>query len=106
MRGFSIAPYRGTHTGDILGTVRYMSPERFQGKCDVRADVYSLGLTLYEMLVLKPAFASSDQMKLGLQRSSSRPVDSRSVPHVGLPIEISEAAAISATIRASGELAR
>ena len=53
-----------THTGDLLGTIRYMSPERFRGMCDARADVYSLGLTLYEMLLLEPAFASSDQLSL------------------------------------------
>lgn len=53
-----------THTGDILGTIRYMSPERFKGQCDVRADVYSLGLTLYELLTLQPAFAAADQLKL------------------------------------------
>src|SRR5262249_3544869 len=35
-----------THTGDILGTIRYMAPERFEGRCDARSDVYSLGLTL------------------------------------------------------------
>jgi serine/threonine protein kinase len=35
-----------THTGDILGTFRYMAPERFAGYCDARSDVYSLGLTL------------------------------------------------------------
>ncbi len=32
-----------THTGDILGTIRYMSPERFCGRCDVRADIYASG---------------------------------------------------------------
>ena len=53
-----------THTGDILGTVRYMSPERFRGQCDVRADVYALGMTLYEMLTLKAAYASGDRLKL------------------------------------------
>jgi serine/threonine protein kinase/WD40 repeat protein len=53
-----------THTGDILGTVRYMSPERFRSQCDVRADVYALGMTLYELLTLKPAYATGDRLKL------------------------------------------
>ena len=45
-----------TRTGDIVGTIRYMAPERFEGRCDVRADVYALGLTLYELVTLRPAF--------------------------------------------------
>jgi serine/threonine protein kinase/formylglycine-generating enzyme required for sulfatase activity/Flp pilus assembly protein TadD len=53
-----------THTGDIVGTVRYMAPERFQGQSDPRGDVYSLGLTLYEMLTLRPAFEETDRNKL------------------------------------------
>ena len=53
-----------THTGDILGTIRYMAPERFAGQCDARSDVYSLGLTLYELVALRPAFEASDRHRL------------------------------------------
>src|SRR5579871_3522931 len=53
-----------TDTGDVLGTVRYMPPEAFDGRSDNRGDVYSLGLTLYEMLVLRPAFTERERSKL------------------------------------------
>jgi serine/threonine protein kinase len=53
-----------TQTGDVLGTPRFMAPERFRGAADVRSDVYSLGATLYELLTLEPAFAETDRAKL------------------------------------------
>jgi len=42
-----------TATGDLVGTLKYMAPERFQGLVDARGEVYSLGLTLYELLTLR-----------------------------------------------------
>jgi serine/threonine protein kinase len=53
-----------THSGDILGTLRYMAPERFRGQSDVRSDIYGLGLTLYELLALRPAFQETDRSRL------------------------------------------
>jgi serine/threonine-protein kinase len=62
-----------THTGDIVGTIRYMAPERFRGRCDARADVYALGLTLYEMLALRPAFEQADRQVLMQQVMEEEP---------------------------------
>jgi WD40 repeat protein/serine/threonine protein kinase len=53
-----------TQAGDIVGTLRYMPPEAFDGKSDARGDVYALGLTLYELLALRPAFGETDRRRL------------------------------------------
>ena len=49
---------------ELVGTLRYMAPERFRGMSDRRGDIYSLGATLYELLTLRPAFEDSDQLRL------------------------------------------
>jgi formylglycine-generating enzyme required for sulfatase activity len=68
-----------THTGDIVGTLRYMAPERFDGQSDPRSDVYALGLTLYEMLTLRPAFDEADRSKLVRQVMHDEPPRPRKV---------------------------
>ena len=68
-----------TQSGDILGTLRYMAPERFRGEGDARADVYALGLTLYELLTLRPGFGSSDRLELIERIKTEEPVKPRSV---------------------------
>jgi len=68
---FGVARLRGgrdlTGPGELVGTLRYMSPEQAKGgriPIDRLTDVYSLGATLYEMLTLRPAFSSRDTARL------------------------------------------
>ena len=50
-----------TRTGDVLGTLRFLSPEQLEGICDRRSDIYSLGMTMYELLSLQPGFENTTQ---------------------------------------------
>lgn len=66
-----------TMTGDLIGTLRYMAPEQALGKqaeLDYRADIYSLGATLYELLVLQPAYMADDRQQLLKQIAFEEPI--------------------------------
>jgi serine/threonine protein kinase/uncharacterized protein HemY len=68
-----------TSTGDVIGTLRYLPPERFQSRGDGRSDLYSLGLTLYELLTLKPAFDETDRHRLIRQLTQEEPSRPRQI---------------------------
>jgi serine/threonine protein kinase/WD40 repeat protein/tetratricopeptide (TPR) repeat protein len=53
-----------TQTGDIVGTIRFMAPERFDGRSLPQSDVYALGATLYELLTLRPTFDDTNKAQL------------------------------------------
>jgi tetratricopeptide (TPR) repeat protein len=65
-----------TMTGDLMGTLRYMSPEQALAQrvsVDHHTDIYSLGVTLYELLTLQPAFPGSDRQELLRQITFEEP---------------------------------
>jgi serine/threonine protein kinase len=80
-----------TATGDLLGTVRYMSPEQARAArvlLDGRTDIYSLGVTLYELLTLRPAVEGSDQQELLRRIAEVEPVPpSRHDPSIPRDLE-------------------
>jgi serine/threonine protein kinase/WD40 repeat protein len=77
-----------TQSGDIVGTLRYMAPERFQGVTDARGDVYALGASLYEMVTLRPAFNDTDRLRLMKRVTHEAPVPPRRIdPRVPRDLE-------------------
>lgn len=79
-----------TQTGNVVGTLRYMSPEQALGRrdqIDHRTDVYSLGATLYELLTLEPVFGGHDRQALLQQIVHDDPKPLRSLER-GVPVEL------------------
>lgn len=86
-----------TKTGDVLGTVRYMAPEQLEGQADVTSDLYSFGLTLFEMLTLRPAF-EGDQHATLHQRLKQRDVPRLRSVNPAIPRDL-ETIVLKATAR-------
>ena len=53
-----------THRNDVVGTLRYLAPEALDGQTDGRSDVYSLGLTLYELLSFRSPYPARERSAL------------------------------------------
>jgi DNA-binding response OmpR family regulator len=70
-----------THQGEVLGTPRYMSPEQVQGRAlDLRTDIYSAGVLLYQMLTGRHLFEGDTAMDVAMQHLNT--------PPPGLPPEL------------------
>jgi serine/threonine protein kinase/Tfp pilus assembly protein PilF len=81
---------RMTRTGDLVGTLRYVSPEQALGRpglVDHRTDVYGLGVTLYELLTLEPAYPGNDRQELLRQIAFEEPRPARRL-NPALPVEL------------------
>jgi serine/threonine protein kinase/heme exporter protein D len=79
-----------TQSGDLLGTLRYMSPEQAGGQrltIDHRTDIYSLGATLYELLTLHPPFEGNNRQTLLHQILNDEPQPLRS-HQKSIPVEL------------------
>ena len=79
-----------TVTGELLGTLRYMSPEQAAGRravIDHRTDIYSLGATLYELLTLQPVVDGEDRHELLARLALCQPKPPRAIDP-SIPVEL------------------
>lgn len=63
-----------TRAGNVMGTARYLAPEQLEGReVDERADVYALGLVLYEMLTGRAPFGADTELATAVARLTTAP---------------------------------
>jgi len=77
-----------TKTGDVIGTPQYLAPESLEGKYDIRSEVYCLGLTLYELATLQPAYKSGTTAEVIGAIATSSPVSPRKITR-RIPLDLS-----------------
>ncbi|BBM82833.1 protein kinase domain-containing protein [Candidatus Uabimicrobium amorphum] len=63
-----------SQSGQMLGTLLYMSPEQIEGKATIQSDIYSIGATLYEALTLRPVFQGAHYVNIVCQIVDKYPV--------------------------------
>ena len=72
--GIAKAVSANTYTQNAIGSVHYLSPEQARGGyCDEKSDIYSLGITLYEMLSGTLPFAGDNTVSVALLHIQSEP---------------------------------
>jgi serine/threonine-protein kinase len=79
-----------TKTGYVIGSPKYMAPEQILGKkVDERADIYSLGVIMYEMLAGNPPYSRGDHMSVMYQhvQGKAQPLNEA---NISIPIELSD----------------
>ncbi|WP_224245803.1 TonB family protein [Hyalangium gracile] len=78
-----------TQSGTFLGSPQYMAPEQARNVADVRSDIYSLGVVMYQMLQGRPPFVARDHLELIFSHCKEPPPPFNSLrPHIPVPHDI------------------
>jgi hypothetical protein len=78
-----------TVSGALMGTLNYMAPEQgLEGHCDIRSDIYSLGIVLYEILTGEPPFDAETPLAILMKHvNDPLPLPRQSDPSIPVPFE-------------------